>query len=207
MDTLTWILDKKIVAIIRGAEPENVPSIVESLYRGGINIVEVTMNSKSTLDVIEKISSEFENRVLIGAGTVLDTQSVNEAVDAGAKFIISPCLDKKIIRETIRLGAVSIPGAFTASEIVKAHNTGADIVKVFPASIGTSYFTDLRGPLPHIRLMPTGGVSLDNISVFHKAGAAAFGIGSALVRRTPEFTDEYLRTIEENARKFVQAIA
>lgn len=206
MDALSQILKKKIVAIIRGAEPENVPKIVEALYAGGIQLVEVTMNSENALLVIEKISSMFENQVLVGAGTVLDASSAQDAISAGASFIISPSLDKKTINATKRLGAVSIPGAFTASEILAAYDMGADIIKVFPASVGTTYFTDLRGPLPHIPLMPTGGVTLENIVAFRDAGAVAFGVGSALISRTPELSDEYLQQLTEKAARFVEAI-
>ena len=129
------------------------------------------------------------------------------AMDAGAKFIISPSLDIETIRVTKEGGAVSIPGAFTATEIYAAYKNGGDIIKVFPASIGPGYLKDLRGPFPQIPLMPTGGVNLSNISDFKKAGAVAFGIGSALVDTTLKISDAYLKVLTEKAKRYVEAIA
>ena len=207
MTTLAHILDKKIVAIIRGADPKDVVKIAKALVNGGINILEVTMNSNNALSVINELTHEIGKEALIGAGTVLDKTTAKAAIDAGAKFIISPSLDIDTIKTTKQYGAVSIPGAFTATEIVTAFSNGADIIKVFPASIGVQYFADLRGPLPHIPLMPTGGVTLENIQSFQKAGAVAFGIGSALVNTKQAITDESLLQLTDLAKKFVQAIS
>lgn len=207
MTTLPAILDKKIVAIIRGADPKHVLDIAQALYNGGVTIIEVTMNSKEPLRSIAAINETMGNKILVGAGSVLDRHMAKAAIEAGSKFIISPSLDIETIKTTKNLGAVSIPGAFTPTEIVTAFSNGADIVKVFPASIGVQYFADLRGPLPHIPLMPTGGISLDNIQAFQKAGAVAFGIGSALVNTKQEVTDEYLLLLTKLAEKFVSAIS
>ncbi|MES2373226.1 MAG: bifunctional 4-hydroxy-2-oxoglutarate aldolase/2-dehydro-3-deoxy-phosphogluconate aldolase [Bacteroidota bacterium] len=203
---LPAILDRKIVAIIRGADPKHVLDIAQALYNGGITMVEVTMNSKDPLQSIAAIKEKMGNKMLVGAGTVLDKQMAKAAIDAGSQFIISPSLDIKTIRTTKEHGVISIPGAFTPTEIVTAFSNGADIIKVFPASIGVQYFADLRGPLPHIPLMPTGGIHLDNINAFQKAGAIAFGIGSALVNTKHEITDEYLLSLTGLAKKFVSAI-
>jgi 2-dehydro-3-deoxyphosphogluconate aldolase/(4S)-4-hydroxy-2-oxoglutarate aldolase len=145
-------------------------------------------------------------QVLVGAGTVLDAEMAKEAIDAGAQFIISPSLDVETIRVTKQGGAVSIPGAFTATEILSAYKNGGDIIKVFPASVGPAYFKDLRGPFPNIPLMPTGGVNLTNIHEFQKAGAVAFGVGSALVDTSLKITDEYLQGLTEKARKYMSAV-
>ncbi|MES2328647.1 MAG: bifunctional 4-hydroxy-2-oxoglutarate aldolase/2-dehydro-3-deoxy-phosphogluconate aldolase [Bacteroidota bacterium] len=204
---LPAILYRKIVAIIRGAEPGDVIRIVNALYKGGVSLVEVTMNSKDPLESIALIRKEMENKIFVGAGTVLDKHMAKAAIEAGAQFIISPSLDIETIKTTKDLGAVSIPGAFTPTEIVTAFKNGADIIKVFPASIGVQYFADLRGPLPHIPLMPTGGVNLDNIASFKKAGAVAFGIGSSLVNTREKVTDEYLLQLTMLAEKFVTAIS
>src|SRR6186713_2438017 len=181
MTTLENLLDAKIVAILRGVEPSQVPAIATALEAGGIRALEVTLNSPDALGVIQRLADRFGDRLLIGAGTVLDAEDATAAMSAGARFIISPALDIPTIQMTRALGGVSIPGAFTATEILTAYRNGADIVKVFPASVGVGYFRDLRGPLPQIPLMPTGGVNLENIRDFQKAGAVAFGIGSALV--------------------------
>ena len=206
MTPLRQILENKIVAIVRGVRPDAVPDIAAALHAGGIRLLEITLNSPDALAVIRNLSVRMGDRLLVGAGTVLDAAEAQAAIDAGARFIISPALDIPTIQVTRQLQAVSIPGAFTATEILTAYRNGADIIKVFPASVGAGYFRDLRGPLPHIPLMPTGGVSLENISDFHKAGAVAFGIGSALVDGKQPVTDKYLRQLTETAGKFSSAI-
>ncbi|MEO8174754.1 MAG: bifunctional 4-hydroxy-2-oxoglutarate aldolase/2-dehydro-3-deoxy-phosphogluconate aldolase [Sediminibacterium sp.] len=207
MTTLSTILDKKIVAIIRGADPKDVLGIAQALYNGGVTILEVTMNSTDPLQCITIIKEFMGNKMSVGAGSVLTKQMAKASIEAGAQFIISPSLDIDTIKTTKDLGAISIPGAFTPTEIVSAFVNGADIVKVFPASIGVQYFADLRGPLPHIPLMPTGGINLTNIQSFQKAGAVAFGIGSALVNTKQEITDDSLLQLTKLAEKFVSAIS
>lgn len=203
---LSQILATKIVAIIRGAEPGSVLSIVKALFDGGVRNVEITLNSHDALATIREVSNEMSDRMLIGAGTVLDAGDARSAIEAGAKFIISPTVDEETIRFTKESGIVSIPGALTPTEILKAFRLGADLVKVFPASMGPGYIKDIRGPLPHIPLMPTGGVGLDNIAEYQKAGGVAFGIGTALVNSRRPLTDEYLLNIRNTARKFMLAV-
>jgi 2-dehydro-3-deoxyphosphogluconate aldolase/(4S)-4-hydroxy-2-oxoglutarate aldolase len=207
MSTLSQILEGKIVAIIRGAKPDDVLKIVNALFEGGVGIIEITLNSPNALAVIKEVAREVGDKILIGAGTVLDAETARAALLAGAKFIISPSLNVEIIKMTKSYGAVSIPGAFTPTEIVTAYTNGADIIKVFPASIGVQYFKDLRGPLPHIPLMPTGGINLENINEFQQAGAVAFGIGSALVDTKHEITKEYLQQLTLKAAKYVEAVS
>jgi 2-dehydro-3-deoxyphosphogluconate aldolase/(4S)-4-hydroxy-2-oxoglutarate aldolase len=204
---LQAILDRKIVAIIRGADPKHVLDLTQALYNGGVTIVEITMNSKDPLESIAAIKEKMGNKIWVGAGSVLDKQMAKAAIEAGSQFIISPSLDIETIRTTKDLGAISIPGAFTPTEIVTAFSNGADIIKVFPASIGVQYFADLRGPLPHIPLMPTGGIHLNNIHSFQKAGAVAFGIGGALVNTKQEITGESLLSLTKLAEKFVSAVS
>lgn len=203
---LSKILQTKIVAIIRGVDPKNVPAIVKALCEGGVTNVEVTLNSSDALAVIRDVASAMGDRMLVGAGTVLDADGARAAIEAGAKFIISPTVDEDTIRYTKESGIVSIPGALTPTEILKAYRLGADIVKVFPASMGPAYIKDIRGPLPHIPLMPTGGIQPDNIEEYLKAGGVAFGIGTALVNSKKPVTDEYLRNIKDTARKFIRAV-
>ena len=204
--TLQQILENKIVAILRGVRPDAVPEVAAALHAGGIRCLEITLNSPDALAMIKELSARMGDRLLVGAGTVLDAAEARAAIDAGARFIISPALDIPTIQVTRQSQAVSIPGAFTATEILTAYKNGADIIKVFPASVGVGYFRDLRGPLPHIPLMPTGGVNLENIADYHKAGAVAFGIGSALVDGKQPVTDEYLRRLTDTARKFSNAV-
>ncbi|RZM12171.1 MAG: bifunctional 4-hydroxy-2-oxoglutarate aldolase/2-dehydro-3-deoxy-phosphogluconate aldolase [Pedobacter sp.] len=205
MSALSQILDHKIIAIIRGADPDDVLKIAEALYAGGIRLLEITMNSTEPLQVIRQVAGHFGDKMTIGAGTVLDSDTLRKAVDAGARFILSPVLDLEVIRTARELGVVSIPGAYTATEIFTAYRNGADIVKVFPAR-SPAYLKDIAGPLPQIPLMPTGGVSLDNIADFHKAGAVGFGIGSALVDTKKKITEQYLAALTDKAAAFVQAV-
>ena len=208
MNPLAHILECKVVAIVRGANPPDLLRIAEALHAGGVRLMEVTLNSPGALASIEEISRAMDGKLLVGAGTVLDPETARAALLAGAKYIISPTLNKKTIRMTKRYGAVSIPGAYTATEILQAYECGGDIIKVFPASAGGSgYFKDIAGPLPFIPLMPTGGVSLDNIKGFAVAGAAAFGLGSALVDTSRPVTDEYLAQLTARARQFVAGAA
>ena len=207
MNPLAHILEHKVVAIVRGADPKSLLRIARALHAGGVRMMEVTLNSPGALASIEEIAGAMDGQLLVGAGTVLDPETARAALLAGAKYIISPTLNKKTIRMTKRYGAVSIPGAYTATEILKAYEYGGDIIKVFPAGAGgASYFKDIAGPLPFIPLMPTGGVSLDNIKGFRDAGAAAFGLGSALVDTRQAVTDEYLAQLTERARRFVAAV-
>ena len=206
MDTLSQILEHKIVAIIRGADPNDVLRIAEALHEGGIKILEVTFNSPNALAVIKELSSKMENDLLLGMGTVLDGATAKQAIEAGAKFIISPSFNPETIKTTKELGAVSIPGAFTPTEIINAYSSGGDIIKVFPASANINYIKEIRAPLPHVPLMPTGGITLENIKEFQKAGAVAFGIGTALVNTKEKITGKYLRKITENAKELVRLI-
>jgi 2-dehydro-3-deoxyphosphogluconate aldolase / (4S)-4-hydroxy-2-oxoglutarate aldolase len=207
MTMLSEILKHKIVAIVRGAKPDDVVKISEALYQGGIRLMEVTLNSENAIEVIRQLSMRMRDKMYIGAGTVLNADDTEKAINAGAHFIISPCLSTDVIAATKRMGALSIPGAFTPTEIVNAYNMGADIIKVFPASGNINYIKEVRAPLPHIPLMPTGGINLENINEFHKAGAVAFGIGTSLVNTKKEITEEYLVQLITTSKQFVQAIA
>jgi 2-dehydro-3-deoxyphosphogluconate aldolase/(4S)-4-hydroxy-2-oxoglutarate aldolase len=206
MTSLEQILRYKIVAILRGCAPERVIEIVAALAEGGVRLLEITLNSPGALDLIRRVSETMGDRLLVGAGTVLTPAEAELAIDAGAKFILSPSLDIETIQVTKELGAVSVPGAFTATEILMAWRNGADIVKVFPASVGAPYLRDLRGPLPQIRLMPTGGVNLQNIREFRAAGAVAYGIGSALVPAGQETTTEALEALKQRAVDYIKAL-
>jgi 2-dehydro-3-deoxyphosphogluconate aldolase/(4S)-4-hydroxy-2-oxoglutarate aldolase len=207
MTTLSQILEHKIVSIIRGANPDDVLKIADALHNGGVKLLEVTLNSTNAVEVIRQLSATMKEKMLIGAGTVLDAEATTLAINAGAQFIISPSFNAEVIKRTKESGAVSIPGAYTPTEIVNAYNSGGDIIKVFPASSNINYIKEIRAPLPHIPLMPTGGITLENIREFKKAGAVAFGIGTALVNTKEEITDEYLKRLTERAHKFVEMLA
>lgn len=207
MSTLSDILEHKLIAIVRGANPSDVLKIAHSLYEGGVRLLEITMNSAKALPLIEEVSDQFDGRMLIGAGTVLDAETARSAISAGAKFILSPTVSAETIEMTKRYGVVSIPGAFTPTEILAAHVSGGDIIKVFPARMGANYIKDIHGPLPHILLLPTGGINLENIKAFQEAGAVGFGIGSSLVDTKQELTEAGLLALTEKAKQYVQAIS
>ena len=187
---LTELLDKKIVAIIRGVSSEEIVKVGEALYQGGIRFMEVTFNASSlrasedTLESIRLLREHMAPDMRVGAGTVLTTVQAELACDAGAEFIISPDTNVEVIRRTKELGLLSMPGALTPTEIQTAWTAGADVVKIFPASIlGPAYFKALKAPLSQVRLAAVGGVDETTLPDFQKAGADAFGIGGSLVSR------------------------
>ncbi|KOR77135.1 bifunctional 4-hydroxy-2-oxoglutarate aldolase/2-dehydro-3-deoxy-phosphogluconate aldolase [Peribacillus frigoritolerans] len=206
MNTLTHIFENKIISIVRGAKPEDTLKIAKALRDGGVRLIEITLNSPNALESIELISQELGKEMVVGAGTVLDPETARAALLAGSKFILSPTVHLETIKMTKRYGAVSIPGAFTPTEILTAYENGGDIIKVFPACVGPNYFKDIRGPLSHIPLLPTGGVTLDNITEFQKAGVVGFGIGSSLVDAKQEVNEKYLTALTQKAKSFVSAI-
>lgn len=179
--------------------------VAEALHAGGIGLVELTLNSPGALPAIEALSGTMGNRMLVGAGTVLDAAGARNAVAAGARFIISPTLDADTIRTTLDLGAVSIPGAYTPTEVLQAHRAGGQIIKVFPAQ-SPAYIRDIMAPLSHIPLMPTGGVGVANIADFKKAGGVAFGIGSALVDAHRQADPDFLQQVTAKAIALVSAV-
>lgn len=204
MSPLAYILQHKIVAILRGVTPTEVLSVANALHAGGIRILEVTLNSHDALSQIEQLVYNADREMLIGAGTVLNAADAKNAIQAGAAFLISPVVDAAVIALAKDHNLVSIPGAYTATEIVQAHRSGGDIIKVFPVT-DVAYFKALQAPLNHICMMPTGGVTLDTICAFKQTGAAAFGIGSALVHAA-RVDEQYLMNLTENARRFIKAV-
>jgi len=182
MSYIQQLESNKLIAIMRGVDPDDAISIFHSLKKGGIKAFEITLDSPKAYEIIEKLSIETGDDVLIGAGTVLAPESARTAIYHGANFIISPTLNLETIKITKRHGGLSIPGCLTPTEILTAYENGADMVKVFPAgSVGASYFKDLSGPLPCIPLIATGGINADNIQTYIQSGVAAVGLGSSLV--------------------------
>jgi 2-dehydro-3-deoxyphosphogluconate aldolase/(4S)-4-hydroxy-2-oxoglutarate aldolase len=204
MNVLSQIMNYKI---IRGSKAKDVVEIAKALNKGGIRLIEVAMNSPKALNVIEQLSCELGDEMIVGAGTVLDPQTARNALIAGAKFILSPTVDKETIKMTKRYGAVSIPGAFTPTEILNAFVNGGDIIKVFPASsVGPSYIKDIKGPLNQIPLLPTGGINLDNIDSYIKNGAAGAGVGGSLVNSKITVNEAYLKELTVKASEFVNKV-
>ncbi|MCM3691973.1 bifunctional 4-hydroxy-2-oxoglutarate aldolase/2-dehydro-3-deoxy-phosphogluconate aldolase [Neobacillus niacini] len=196
-----------VVAVIRGASIETIIPMARALKDGGVTALEITMETPKALAVIEKAADVFGNEMFVGAGTVLDAETARAAILSGARFVFSPTVRKETIEITKRYGVISVPGAFTPTEILTAYEYGADVIKVFPAgSVGPGYFKNVAGPLPHIPLMPTGGIDMDNASDYIRAGAVAVGVGSSLVDPKRELTDDYLALITENAKKLMDQV-
>lgn len=205
MSALETILKYKIVAILRGLQPADTINVVAALHEGGINLVEITLNSSRALETISNLKATFGNKMLIGAGTVLNETEAKQAIDCGAAFLISPIIDAGVINIAKQNNVVSIPGAFTPTEIFTAHKCGADIIKVFPAA-NPDYIKNILAPLNFLQLMPTGSVNLENIKQYSDSGAAAFGIGSALVNTKAIIDDNYLNALTKKAAQFVAAV-
>lgn len=190
-DVIERIIQKKIIAIVRGVYGQECLKLAQALYEGGIEMLEITFDQncpkdmEKTASAVNSISEMMEGKMLIGAGTVTSISLLHKAADAGAKFIISPNTDEALIRKTRELGLVSIPGALSPTEILNAHNYGADFVKIFPSvSMGPKYVRQVRGPLNHIRLMAVGGIDENNIVEYMDAGCCGAGIGGCLVNKT-----------------------
>src|SRR6266699_2936120 len=168
------IEDIGVVAIIRMHDPGALRSVVDALAEGGVRALEVTMSVPHAIELIAELAPTLPGDVLLGAGTLVDADTTKRAVDAGAQFIVSPVFRPEVIAAAHQRNVPVMPGCFTATEILNAWDAGADIVKVFPAtSVGPGYLKDIHGPLPHVKLMPTGGVSIDNVGDWLRAGAAA----------------------------------
>lgn len=176
------LTDTRIVAILRRTDAAQAVATAEAIYAGGVRAIEVTCDSDGVFEMIRAIGDAFGDRMLVGAGTVLDLATADRALAAGARYVVSPHTDPALIGAMAQRGIPCVPGAFTASEVLTAWRAGAVLVKLFPAGpVGPGYIKDLRGPLRQIPLLPTGGVTLDNAGDFIAAGAWGLGIGSALV--------------------------
>src|SRR5437016_11991249 len=179
---LRQVLDCGIVAVVRSPDSQQLVEVCRALADGGVNVVEITMTVPNALDVLRQVRQALGDRLLLGAGTVLDTETARSVLLAGAEYIVAPTLNLEVIRLCRRYDKAVMPGAFTPTEVLTAWEAGADIVKVFPADVGgPAYLKALRGPLPQVRLMPTGGVDLSTAESFLKAGACCLGVGGALV--------------------------
>lgn len=204
------VLEKKIVAIVRGVYGEDCVKLAQALYEGGIELLEVTFDQSKpeeltrTSDTIRELVEQLGDRMTFGAGTVTTLQMLELAQNAGARFIVSPDTNEAVIRATVESGLVSMPGALTPTEVVTAHACGADFVKLFPAgSMGTGYFKAVTAPLNHIHMLAVGGVNEKNIADFLAAGAVGVGVGGNLVNKTWIKNGQFDK-ITDVAREFVK---
>lgn len=196
-----------VVAVLRANDGGLLVDVAEALLRGGVEAIEVTFTVPQAHRVIERIAETMGDRILLGAGTVLDPETARIALLAGAEFIVSPTLNLDVIRLCRRYDKAVLPGALTPTEVLTAWEAGADVVKIFPSDLtGPAYLKALAGPLPQVRMMPTGGVNLETAAAFLKAGAFALGIGGSLVDGRSLANRDFAR-IETLARQYVEIVA
>lgn len=201
------LIDGGAVAVVRMSDSNKLIKAAEAILKGGVSAIEITMTTPNALRVIETATKELGSDVQIGVGSVLDAETARQAIDAGATYVVSPVFKPEIIHIAHNYDLPAMPGAFTPTEILTAHEEGADIVKVFPADVtGMAFFKAVLAPIPHLRLMPTGGVSLANAGEWLKAGACAVGVGSALLDNKA-IAEENYSILTENARILKQSIA
>ncbi|QLG61596.1 bifunctional 4-hydroxy-2-oxoglutarate aldolase/2-dehydro-3-deoxy-phosphogluconate aldolase [Halorarum salinum] len=202
MSTLDALRESGVVAVLRGAESETVVDTAEALVEGGVTALEVTADTAGSTEMIRTLAGELGDEVLVGAGTVLDAATAQSAIAAGAEFVVSPSFHEDVVETCNRYGVLVAPGVMTPTEAVEAYEAGADVVKVFPAAtLGPDHLAAMKGPLPQIPMLPTGGVSPENAGDYVEAGALAVGAGSALVDRDAVEAGEF-GAITERARTF-----
>jgi 2-dehydro-3-deoxyphosphogluconate aldolase/(4S)-4-hydroxy-2-oxoglutarate aldolase len=203
---LARVLQSAIVAVVRAPSGELLADVAQALLAGGVEVMEITFTVPRAERVLEQVADRLGDKVLLGAGTVLDPETARVALLAGARFIVAPTVNLEVIRMCQRYDKLVMPGALTPTEVLTAWEAGADIVKIFPSELtGPGYLKALHGPLPQVRLMPTGGVNLQTAAEFLKAGACALGIGGSLVEPKAVASGD-LNRIESLARQYVDIV-
>ncbi len=201
-EILDGILDCGIAAVVRAESADLAHKAIEAAMNGGVSVIEVTLTVPGALEIIRDLAQSIGDDAILGAGTVLTPQTATDAIEAGAKFIVSPATNLGVMEAAKRKGIAVFPGALTPTEVVTAWQAGADLVKIFPANIvGPGYLKDLHGPLPQVKFMPTGGVGLNTAMDFLKAGAAALGVGGDLINKKLMAEGNFAE-ITERAKKF-----
>jgi len=205
-ETIRAIETQGAIAVVRLDDAAQLRPVADALAAGEIRAIEVTLTMRGALAALATLSADAGERMVVGAGSVLDAETARLSILAGARFVVAPIFSPAVVEMCHRYDVVAIPGAYTPTEIVTAWQAGADLVKLFPAGgLGPGYLSDLRAPLPQLRLVPTGGVSADNAAAFLAAGAVAVGVGGALVERGAVARGDYARLTAE-ARRLKQAI-
>jgi 2-dehydro-3-deoxyphosphogluconate aldolase/(4S)-4-hydroxy-2-oxoglutarate aldolase len=195
-----------VVAVIRLQDPDRLRGVIDALGAGGVRALEVTMTVPRAIQLIEAIAPTLPDGFVIGAGTILDPETARAAILAGARFVVGPVFNRAVVDICHRYDTAVMPGCFTPTEILQAWEAGADVVKVFPATaLGPSYFKDVRGPLPQVKLMPTGGVTLENAGAWIAAGAVAIGAGTAMVEAKAVEAGDWA-AITRRAAAFIEAV-
>jgi 2-dehydro-3-deoxyphosphogluconate aldolase / (4S)-4-hydroxy-2-oxoglutarate aldolase len=206
-ETIKQIKETGVIPVVRAKSADEAMRAIDAIREGGISVLEITMTVPGALKVIEELASRYGNEALVGAGTVLDPETAKACVSAGARFVVSPALNPETIAYCKGHDVVIMPGALTPTEVVQAWNAGADFVKVFPAGAvgGANYLKALKAPLPHIEMVPTGGVTINTAGDFIRAGAAALGVGSDLVDLNA-IREGQADLITERAKQFVEIV-
>jgi len=200
------LIDAGAVAVVRLSDSRKLIKVAEAIYNGGVLGIEITTTVPNAIKVIEDATREIGSRMIIGVGTVLDAETAMKAIDAGAKYVVSPIFKKDVIEIAHKNGVPAMPGAFTPTEIQTAYEAGADIVKVFPADVvGTAFFKGVLAPMPYLKLMPTGGVTPTNAGEWLKAGACAVGVGTALLDKKAIASEKY-EVLTDNAKILMESI-
>ncbi|MCL5031412.1 MAG: bifunctional 4-hydroxy-2-oxoglutarate aldolase/2-dehydro-3-deoxy-phosphogluconate aldolase [Bacteroidetes bacterium] len=206
IETVKKIIDNKVVAVVRLTESSKLIKVAEAIYKGGVSVIEITMTVPNAIKMIEEANKEIGSYMNIGVGSVLNAETAQKAIDAGAKYVVSPIFKKEIVDTALKNDAAVMPGAFTPTEIQTAFEAGADVVKVFPADVaGMAFFKGVLAPMPHLKLMPTGGVTLTNAGDWLKAGACAVGVGTALLDKKAIANENY-GVLTENAKVLMDSI-
>jgi 2-dehydro-3-deoxyphosphogluconate aldolase/(4S)-4-hydroxy-2-oxoglutarate aldolase len=203
---LQGVLDTGVVAIVRLNSADNLSRVAEAIAAGGVRYIEFTMTTPGALRIVEEASARFGDEVIFGAGTVLDAETARAAILAGARFIVAPNFNPAVIEICNRYSIVSMPGALTPTEVMQAWDCGADVVKIFPANtFGPDYIKALLAPLPHVKLAPVGGVELNNVADFIRAGSACVGVGSSLVNNKLIASGDWAG-LTERAKGFIEGV-
>jgi 2-dehydro-3-deoxyphosphogluconate aldolase/(4S)-4-hydroxy-2-oxoglutarate aldolase len=205
-ETLSRLVDSGVVAVLRGVEADQLIGITEALREGGVTAVEITADTPDVAEKLGEVAGSFDDEVVVGTGTVLDSETARTTLMAGAEFVVSPSLHEDVIETCNRYGAVTAPGVMTPTEAIRGYEAGADFVKVFPAkTVGPAHLGAMKGPLGQIPMMPTGGVGPDNAADYIDAGAFAVGAGGALVDYDAAERGDY-ESITDTAREFTRVV-
>ncbi|ARB39461.1 MULTISPECIES: bifunctional 2-keto-4-hydroxyglutarate aldolase/2-keto-3-deoxy-6-phosphogluconate aldolase [Mammaliicoccus] len=201
---LNQLHENYLVAVVRGNDEDETKKIVDEIIKGGFKNIEITFTVPNAEEVINQVHKQYGDDIVLGAGTVLDAATAQIAINKGAQYIVSPHLDTNISKLCNVYSIPYLPGCSSATEIIEALRYGSDLIKLFPgAQLGAGFIKDIKGPVPNVELMPSGGVNLDNVSDWIEKGSFAVGIGGDL---TKEFTGNNYEVISEKARKYVEAV-
>lgn len=205
-EIVSKLIELKVVAVIRIQKTSNLIKVIEAICEGGVKAIEITMTVPDAINLIALAEREIGDKVLIGVGSVLNSEMAQQAIDAGAKYVVSPIIKKEIIETSHKNNIPALPGAFTPTEVQTAYEAGADIEKLFPADVlGKSFIKGIKEPMPHLKVMPTGGVTLTNAGEWIKAGASAVGVGSDLLDKIAIENENYSK-LTENAKILMNSI-